>query len=130
VYKNVVLDTDVVIHLLRHSAETVKLFTQFHQAGTLFLLSPIVIAEIYVGAFAEEYVTIEDFFSLCEFAPITAEIARQAGFYAKQYRTAYHKISLEDYLLAATAKTNHCPLWTYNLKHFPMGDIELLKVIK
>jgi len=74
VYKNVVLDTDVVIHLLRHSAETVKPFTQFHQAGTLFLLSPIVITEIYVGAFAEEYVTIEDFFSLCEFAPITAEL--------------------------------------------------------
>jgi len=87
---------------------------QFHQAGTWFLLSPIVIAEIYVGAFAEEYVTIEDFFSLCEFAPITVEVARQAGVYAKQYRQAYHKISLEDYLLAATAKINHSPLWTYN----------------
>ncbi len=33
---------------------------------------------------------------------------------------------MEDYLLAATAKMNHCPLWTGNLKHYPMDDIELL----
>jgi predicted nucleic acid-binding protein len=54
VHKSVVLDTDIVIHLLRQPVETVNQFTRFHQAGTLFWLSPIVIGEIYVGAFAEE----------------------------------------------------------------------------
>ena len=28
-------------------------------------------------------------------------------------------------MLAATAHTHRCPLWTHNRKHFPMTDIEL-----
>jgi len=29
-------------------------------------------------------------------------------------------------LLAATARTHSCPLWTGNRKHYPMDDVELL----
>ena len=128
-HERIVLDTDTVIHLLRQTANPVNQFIQLHHAGTIFLLSPIVIAEVYVGALTKEYASIEDFFRLCEFSPITIDIAKQAGNYAKQYRKAYNKISLEDYLIAATAKMNCCPLWTYNTKHFPMEDIHLFKTI-
>jgi len=38
---------------------------------------------------------------------------------------AFQGISLEDYLLAATARVHRCPLWTRNRKHYPMDDIEI-----
>ena len=30
--------------------------------------------------------------------------------------------------MAATARQNRCPLWTGNHKHYPMDDIEVLKL--
>ncbi len=30
-----------------------------------------------------------------------------------------------DYVLAATARAQRCPLWTHNHNHYPMDDIEL-----
>jgi predicted nucleic acid-binding protein len=54
------------------------------------------------------------------------ETGRLAGLYANQFSKAFQGISLEDYVLAATARTQRCPLWTHNRKHYPMDDIELL----
>ena len=51
-----------------------------------------------------------------------------AGIYANKFRKAWQGISMEDFLLAATPKMNHCPLWTGNFKHYPMDDIELFSV--
>ena len=48
-----------------------------------------------------------------------------AGVYANQFAKAFSGMSLEDYVLAATARTHRCPLWTHNRKHYPMDDIEL-----
>lgn len=121
--ETILLDTDVVIHLLHQQEKIRNCFETQYEQGVIFLLSPIVVAEIYAGAFQKEHQTIESFFSLCEPITLNHDIARQAGYYAKQYRKAYNKISLEDYFLAATAKIKRCPLWTHNYKHFPMQDI-------
>jgi predicted nucleic acid-binding protein len=55
----------------------------------------------------------------------TFEEARTAGLYANAYARSHQGISLEDFLLAAAAKLNRCPLWTGNRKHYPMDDIQL-----
>jgi predicted nucleic acid-binding protein len=34
-------------------------------------------------------------------------------------------LPLEDFLLAAAARLNRCPLWTGNRKSHPMEDIQL-----
>ena len=47
------------------------------------------------------------------------------GLYANRYSKAFQGISLEDYLLAATARVHRCPLWTRNRKHYPMDDIDI-----
>ena len=93
-----------------------------------FLLSPIVVAEIYAGAFEREYSDIEAFFRLCRRLTLERDVARSAGIYAMRYRKAFHSVFLEDYSLAATARTYRCPLWTGNRKHYPIGDIELYGV--
>ncbi len=46
-----VLDTDIVIHLLKKQPQTVARFIALLEAQTILLLSPIVVTEIYAAAF-------------------------------------------------------------------------------
>jgi predicted nucleic acid-binding protein len=123
--ERLLLDTDVIINLLKKHPETVERFIELSERGTIFLLSPIVIAEIYAGAFKHEHPQVETFFSLCQPLTLDGEVARMTGHYANRYRKAFQGISLEDYFLAATARQQRCPLWTGNRKHYPMDDIDL-----
>jgi len=123
--ERIVLDTDIIIHLLKKQRETVAQFIDLLEAHTVFLLSPIVVAEIYAGAIQREHKDIEILFSLCKPISIDGSIGRQAGRYAHRYRKANQGISLEDYFLAASALQHRCPLWTKNRKHYPMDDITL-----
>ena len=63
---------------------------------------------------------------LCQRIDMGIDTGRVAGQYANQFSKAFQGISLEDYVLAATARTQRCPLWTHNRKYYPMDDIELL----
>lgn len=124
----VLLDTDVTIWLLKKQENYVQSFIDAHKQGYEFLLSPIVSAEIYTGAFKHEYRTIEQFFSLLTPLTLDTETGKLAGEYANQYRKAYNKIYLEDYLLAATAVQERAWLWTDNQKHYPMPDIHFFSL--
>ena len=123
--ERLVLDTCIVIDLLKKQPGVVSSFLHLTQAGTRFLVCPVVVAEVYAGAFEREHKTVEILFDLCQRIDLDIETGRQAGLYAHQYAKAYQGIALEDFLLAATARTHRCPLWTHNRKHFPMADIEL-----
>jgi len=123
--KRLLFDTDIVINLLKKHDDVLTPFLHLHEKDTQFFLSPIVIAEIYVGAFKKEHASIEAFFNLCTRLTLDAKTAKQAGLIAAEYRKAYQGISLEDYLLAATALQLDCPLWTHNKKHYPMKEIIL-----
>lgn len=120
----ILLDTDIVIWLLKNSSEHVDTFLREQEAGSSFLLSPIVSAEIYTGAFKKEYPIIQTLFSW--FVPLTLDTAtgKIAGEYAYSYKRSHNKISLEDYFLAASAKQEKALLWTNNYKHYPMTDIK------
>ena len=124
-HERLVLDTDIVIHLLKKQPATVTRFLELLAAKTLFLISPVVIAEVYAGAYVREHKDIEAFFDLCQRVHADSDTGRAAGVYAQQYRRAYQGISLEDYFLAAIARASRCPLWTGNRKHYPMDDIDL-----
>ena len=123
--ERLVLDTDIVIDLLKKKPALVARFLELVEAKTSFLLSPIVEAEVYAGAIAREYKDIEAFFNMCIQVDLDTETGRVAGRYANRYRKAFKGVSLEDFLLAATAQAHRCPLWTGNRKHYPMDDIEL-----
>jgi hypothetical protein len=126
VKKSIVLDTDIVIHLLKKQTECVERFIELFEKKHTFLVSSVVVAEIYAGAFEREYEQIESLFGLCQLIDTNYEIGKQAGIYAKAYRKAFQAISLEDYLLAASAKIHNALLWTGNRKHYPMTDIEFI----
>lgn len=108
----VLLDTDVVIHLLRKQPNEIKTLLVLRQVGALVYVCPIVVAEFYAGAFAKEYLQIETFLSFCVSLAIDDEVGKIAGLYANQYRKSHHKNSLEDYLIAACAHKYRVSLWT------------------
>ena len=123
--ERLVLDTNIVIDLLKKVSPVVEQFLSLLEAQTMFLISPIVVAEIYAGAFKREHKDIEALLDLCQRVPMDSDTGRMAGLYANQYGKAFQGIALEEYLLAATARAHRCPLWTHNRKHYPMDDIEL-----
>ena len=123
--ERLVLDTDIVIHLLKKQPTIMTRFLELIEAKTVFLISPIVVAEVYAGAYVREHKDIEAFFDLCQRIDADSDTGRAAGVYAQQYRKAFQRISLEDFFLAATARANRCPLWTGNREHYPMNDIDL-----
>ena len=121
----VFLDTDVIINILRKKPETINKFKFLIDKKARFFISPIVIAEIYHGAREKEYKQIEELFSFFEVLDIDTQIGFIAGQYANKYSRAFNKISLEDYLIAASVKVYNLTLWTYNKKHYPMNDITI-----
>ena len=117
----VLLDSDVVINLLKKKEETL---TKLQELGTCeFYISPIVIAEVYAGARPKEKEQIEALFSYFKSVDINEEVGVITGNYANTFRKAFQGISLEDYMIAATAKFYSLQLWTYNKKHYPMTDL-------
>ena len=117
----VFLDTDVIINILKKKPKTIDTLQNFINNDVQFFISAIVIAEVYQGARKSEYKDIERLFSFFEVVDINAQIGYLAGNYANRYAKAFHTISLEDYLIAATVKFYDLVLWTYNKKHYPYG---------
>lgn len=122
-----VLDTDIVIHLLKKQPEIMARFLALKEAQVRFLISPIVVAEIYAGAFEREHKDIEAFFDLCQRIEIDSKTGRTAGHYAYCFRKAFTGISMEDFLIAATATAHACALWTGNRKHYPMPEVQFFE---
>ncbi len=120
---DLLLDSDVVINILKKKEETLKRLDEVRDR--MLYLSPIVSAEIFAGIRPGELDQIEALFSYFQPLQIDTETGRIAGEYANRFRKAYSGISLEDYLIAASARQHHLVLWTYNRKHYPMKEIVL-----
>ncbi len=119
----ILLDSDVVINILKKKEETIKQLILFNESE--LYVSPITVAEVFAGARDKEIEIINKLFSYFKIAKINYNIGKIAGDYAKRYKKAFCGISLEDYLIAATAKYYNLSLWSYNKKHYPMDDINL-----
>ncbi len=118
------LDSDVVINILKKKDETIKKLKSLKNSR--FFISPVVVAEIYAGARDKEFEDIEKLFSYFESVDIDIPVGRLAGEYAKKYKKAYNKISLEYYLIASIVKVHNLKLWSYNKKHYSMDERELI----
>jgi len=117
----ILLDTDVIINLLKKKEETITKINSFKNCE--LYISPIVVAEVYAGARPKEIAQIEELLSFFEMADISYEIGYLTGEYANKFRKAFNGISLEDFMIAGTAKHYNMTLWTYNKKHYPMDDL-------
>lgn len=111
------LDTSVIIDILRQRSEAVALLKSFRSRPSASVIS---IMELFGGARSRQeerriLSVIED----SRVFPVSAEIAQRAGVFLKHYRKS-HSIGDPDALIAATAEHHGLELATLNVKHFPM----------
>ena len=119
----VLLDTDVLIEILRERDETiVTRWRQMAGGDDLLFCTPVNIAEVWHGMRKHEEGPVLKLLECLVCLPSDAEIGRRAGSYLQRYFPS-HGTGLADALVAATAAVHGCAVWTRNRKHFPMKDI-------
>ena len=111
------LDTDVLVDFFRGQEQAVAFL---RAQSSRILLSSIVVAELYAGVKGEaEQAALDRFVSLFRVVPVSAQIAKAAGLYKRDYGRS-HGVGLADAVLAATVEAEDAELKTLNIKHYPM----------
>ena len=113
------IDTDVLVDFLRGVPQAVKFMEKLFSGAECYL-SPITVAELYVGVReGNERVILDQFIQEFQIANLDAAIAQAGGLYRRDYGKS-HGVGLADAILAATTKTLNLKLVTLNKKHYPM----------
>src|SRR3990167_11311918 len=123
------LDTDVLIWVLRGKKEIVEKVSKLKEESTL-AISVISTAEIYKNVYPSELSITEDYLNEHIVFDVDQKIAKIAGLYWQQYIKRLKNLSLTDCLIAATANVNNLKLVSLNTKHFPMKDIKILNPLR
>lgn len=115
-------DTDVLIDFLRGQADAVAFLKKTRRP---LRVSAATVAELYVGVREDdEREVLERFLGLMEVVDLTADIARQAGLWRRDFGPS-HGTGLVDALIAASAESCGSTLVTLNAKRYPMLEAVL-----
>ena len=120
----ILLDTNILIEILKGDEKTIKKVQSFKQQ---LHISSITVMELYYGALNKaELNKIEKFISLFIVIEVNEKISKKATKLIKEYAKS-HNLDIPDSLIASTSLENNARLFTYNLKDFRyILGIELL----
>jgi predicted nucleic acid-binding protein len=121
----VLLDTTILIHLLRDNAEAETWMLDLTGRGFGLAISCITVAELFAGVRPGEEAATEQLLSAFDCLPVTREIAEKAGWMRASQRRAGRTFALDDMMIAATAIQFGYPLVTDNRKDFEVPELEL-----
>ena len=124
----VLLDSSVLINLLRNRLEATRLVRDLIVRGFILATSSVNIAEVYAGMRTGEEAATDELISGLECLPLTSEIARKAGNIVAIGRRKGRTHSLDDMMIAATAIESGCALLTDNRRDFEIPEIKLFRV--
>ena len=111
------LDTDVLVDFLRGYPAAIA---YVEANADRIALSAIVAAELYAGVRGDKELTqLEELLSLFTVIPVTAELARSAGLYKREFFPS-HGTGFADAVIAATVELEQAEFKTFNAKHYPM----------
>lgn len=116
------LDTSIAIDHLRGHDGATSLLAHLVTSNDTPVASEVTRFELLAGVRDDERPQLEEFFLALDWAPVTEQITRCAGEYARAYRRSHSGIGVADYLIAATARVLNADLLTGNVRHFPMFD--------
>lgn len=114
------LDTSVAVDHLRGFGPASALLRDLVHAGEPVAASEVTRFELLAGVRPDEQTALEAFFLVLEWVPVTEEVTRRAGAYARTYRRSHAGIGAVDYVIAGTASALGADLLTSNVRHFPM----------
>jgi predicted nucleic acid-binding protein len=111
------VDTDILVDFLRGYPAAVAYVKA--EAGRI-ILSSVVAAELYAGIRDnDELARLDELLALFPVVPVTANVARSAGLYKRDYYPS-HGTGLADAIIAATVEAEQAEFKTFNAKHYPM----------
>jgi len=117
--EKIVLDTNILIEILKGNPETV---TKVQSFDNELCISAITVMELFYGAINKaEVKKLENFVLLFTVIHPNENISRKAINLVKQYAKS-HTLDIPDSIIASTALTLECELFTYNTKDFKYID--------
>jgi predicted nucleic acid-binding protein len=119
----ILLDTTVLIDVLRNRGNRRHLLADLAEQGHTLATSAINLAEVYAGMRPHEATETDRLLGSLESYPTTRAIARHAGMLKSSYSQLGKTLSLLDMMVAATALTHGCSLMTDNRKDFPLDKL-------
>lgn len=119
------LDTTVLIDVLRARQNRRVLLADLVAGGHLLATSAINLAEVYAGMQSGEKSKTEAFLVSLECYPMTATIARRAGALKNESAHKGRTLSLADMIVAATALEHGLTLMTDNRKDFSFPELNV-----
>ncbi len=122
----VLLDSDVIIEILRGHEDTLDAAVALEQSGTPSVCTAVSWAEVYAGIRSGDEEPTRAFFGARGEIALDGRIARHAGRYLARYAGS-HGVEIADALIAAAAATAGLRLWTLNRKHYPMEDLRFFE---
>jgi hypothetical protein len=118
----VLLDSDVIIEILRGNAAVARTLHELEAAGVQTYSTAVSWAEIYAGIRRGEEPLTDEFFGARGEVVLDAGTGRIAGAYLARFAKS-HGVEVADALIAAAATTAGLELWTLNRRHYPMRDL-------
>lgn len=119
------LDTTVIIDVLRNRNRRRAWLEQQILAGKSLATSAICIAEIHSGLRPGEEANTRAFLAYLEWIPVLPSMAEHAGRMKADFSRRGRTYSLLDLLIAATAMEGGLALVTDNQKHFQIHGLTL-----
>jgi predicted nucleic acid-binding protein len=121
---SVLVDSDILIEVTRgRDKDVLARWVDLSESDGDIAYSPVSLAELWSAAFPHEHVALTSLFLALTCIPIDKEIGCRAGGYLRRYQKS-HGIDLGDALIAASAVFRNSSLWTRNLKHYPMKEVQ------
>jgi predicted nucleic acid-binding protein len=114
----VILDSDVIIEVLRGNSATYAWLRAQRAAGIALSYSPVSRAEIRAGSRPAERSAIAALFGTLTAIPIEASTGELAGEQLAKYGKS-HGVQMGDALIAASSIEGANELATFNSRHFP-----------
>jgi predicted nucleic acid-binding protein len=122
---SILLDTTVLIDVLRGRRRTVERLTALRQHGDVPFTTPISVEEIHRGLRDTERVAATRLFDGLRIAPIGRLEGVRAGDWRRDHASAGMTLAQADCLIAAAAVAVGVPLATGSPKDFPMRELEV-----
>ena len=120
----VLLDSDIIIQVLRGYSDPTEELSRLERAGVPTYATAIAWAEVHASLRRGEEPAALEFLRARGEVVLDTRTGRVAGDYLARFRCS-HAVELADALVAAAATTSGLHLWTLNRKHFPMPDLRL-----
>jgi hypothetical protein len=118
----VLLDSDVIIEVLRGHRPTVDAVAALTKTGLPVCCCAVSWAEVYAGLRAGEEEATDAFFAARRALAIDTAMGRKAGAYLTRYRRS-HGLQIGDALIAGAASASGLHLWTLDRRDYPMEDV-------